>query len=111
VLAYHLKEMDEMGRLGVNTLVGDIDAGGYFAAIKEVDAATQHAMKREGQHFGLLVKNDYKIIMYPMYRSDDELVAIQFRVGEGVIGQLEQRFEKSLKESLPLEHFRAFLND
>jgi serine/threonine protein kinase len=110
VLAFHLEEMDELRKAGVQTDQSRIAAGGYYTCVRVVESEERRqAMIREGLHFGLIIKGRYKIIMYPVYREDQTLVTMQFRVGEGVIGPLEQKFEEILTTAEPLETYRESL--
>jgi hypothetical protein len=47
--------------------------------------------------------------MYPIYQKDGTLVTLQFRVGEKVIGPLEEAFAERLRTADPIEKLREML--
>jgi hypothetical protein len=86
-----------------NTLDPGLKAGGYFTGIKEVDKSEREKMYRERKHFGLLVKNGEEIWIFPVYREDETVVAIQFRTEFDYGRSLREDFDTLLLESKPIQ--------
>jgi len=58
----------------------------------------------EGQHFGMLVKGNDRIAMFPVYDADDVLIALRFRSAPREVEGLREMFEAlwSERRSRPL---------
>jgi serine/threonine protein kinase len=109
VLAFHIREMDELGQSGVQTNQCDISTGGYYTCFQIVERDYRENLIQQGKHFGLIIKGQCKIVMYPIYQKDGTLVTLQFRVGEKVIGPLEEAFAERLRTADPIEKLREML--
>ncbi len=68
-------------------------SGRYEAHILAVDIETRRRMTSDGSHFGLLLKGDDAVAIYPRYREDGLLVGIQFRSGRAMAQTLREEFE------------------
>ena len=65
---------------------------------------------RRGEHYGLLIREEVPVIMYPIYREDGEIVMIQFRTGAATEGRINQ-VRNALQKAKPLSDLRHRLRD
>lgn len=110
VLRTHLREMDDLEKTGVTTAKSAIEEGGYFTGVWIVPEKERDDRLRRGEHYGLVVRGTARVIMYPIYREDRQLVAVQFRSGPATEGRIEQ-VRSALHKTRPLSDFRQRLQD
>jgi serine/threonine protein kinase len=110
VLKRHLREMDNLEKTGVTTAKSAIEEGGYFTGVWTVSEKDRDDRLRRGEHYGLVVRGTARVIMYPIYRDDRQLVAVQFRSGPATEGRIEQ-IREALRLARPLSDFRRRLQD
>jgi len=110
ILKAHLREMDELEQTGVTTARAEIEGGGYFTGVWIVSEREREKRLRRGEHYGLVIRNNHRVIMHPIYREDRQMVAVQFRSGAATEGRLEQ-VRLALTQARPLAEFRELLND
>jgi hypothetical protein len=58
---------------------------------------------KNGHHFGLLVKGNDEVAIFPEYRADGSLAAVRFRAGSNLVGGLRDVFEDYWHRAQPLE--------
>ena len=88
----------------------EIEHGGYFTGLWTMSANERADRLRRGEHYGLVVRGSSRVIMYPIYREDGLLVAVQFRSGAATEGRVEQ-VQAALRRARPLAEFRQRLPD
>ncbi|MGA9115885.1 MAG: phosphotransferase [Bacteroidota bacterium] len=110
VLRTHLREMDDLEKTGVTTAKSAIEEGGYFTGVRIVPEKERDDRLRRGEHYGLIVRGSARVIMYPIYREDRKLVALQFRSGPATEGRIEQ-LRSALEKARPLSDFRQRIQD
>ena len=60
-------------------------------------------MLREGEHFGLLVKEKIPIAIFLEYRDDNVLEAVKFRAGQDLVGDLHEMFDRQWERLGPAQ--------
>jgi hypothetical protein len=79
--------------------------GMYEALVRPVVQEEREQMLNDGRHFGLLIKGDDAVAIYPLYREDGLLVGVQFRTGEGLARGLLEEFEVLKSRATPLSQY------
>ncbi len=105
IINSHCTIMEELAEKKINTINPELTAGGYYTGVKEIDKNLRDKMYKERGHFGLLVKKKKEILIFPIYREDDTLVAIQFRARADFGQSLRVNFDELLRKSTPIQEY------
>ncbi|MGC2695018.1 MAG: hypothetical protein WA738_04430, partial [Candidatus Angelobacter sp.] len=68
--------------------------GRYEVRVSDVTESEEKDIMRKGHHFGLLVRGDDEVAIFPQYRTDGSLAAVRFRAGRDLVGGLRYTFEE-----------------
>ncbi len=94
----------------VNEVSNYPTSGRYEAHVLAVDVETRRRMTSDGSHFGLLLKGDDAVAIYPRYREDGLLVGIQFRSGRAMAQTLREDFERfETRATILREYYDAWI--
>ena len=105
IISSHIRVIKEISDLGVQTDDWDFKLGGYFSSFKIIEKVKREEILLKGKHFGLLVKDGQEVLVAPIYRDDETIVAIQFRAASDLVVSLRRSFDDLLKESTPLPQY------
>ncbi len=105
VMQAHQRVIAELETSGIRAKSRDPEGGGYWAGYVVVDPLEREELIRRRRHFGLVRKDNHQTWVFPVYRQDQQVVALQFRSTHDEGSELLEFFAKHLSEATPITDF------
>jgi serine/threonine protein kinase len=105
ILRSHARVGDDLAGLGIETNKPLPSDGGYYSGFVDIDHQKRERLVREGKHFGLVLVQGQEIAIFPVYRGDGVIVAVQFRAGWDIGKKILPEFYALLGDSRSLTDF------
>ncbi len=107
VIAAHISALEELAEAGIETRRVEKE-GGYSCGFLMVTEEEREKIIRSDEHFGLLVKDNRGLVVFPVYRDDRTLGAIHFRADAEVGSNARRTFQEFESKASDLRLLPAF---
>lgn len=105
IIKSHCRVMEELDATGINSTKPELSEGGYFTGVKIVTQNEREELYKGRKHFGLVIKDGQKILIFPIYREDGGMAAIQFRSTSDLTDGLQNYFNELLSDSTSIQSY------
>jgi hypothetical protein len=99
---FQVRQVPRLGLLALDEATA-VDLKGHYE-VKTLDVTESEGkdIVTKGHHFGLLVRGDDEVAIFPEYRADGSLAAVRFRAGSNLVGGLRDTFDDYWHRAEPL---------